>query len=122
MFKINLKKNIKPVLIILIIFIGMKIVFSKETILNLLKIEITLSYLFILPGFLLLQVFWKEQFTQLEKLIIGSILGISIVGIASYYLGLFVIHVKYHYIIIPLTLYFIAIVGILYNRLKKQKP
>ncbi len=86
--RIELFKDMQSLTIIfIVIFILLKIFFFKESIINLIKIEASFYYLFILPGFSLLY-YWKNKLNFLERFIIGFAVSLAITGILSYYLGL----------------------------------
>lgn len=83
----------------------LKIVFFKEPFLSLALVAFGIAYAFVIPGYvLMLRISKKPDF--IVSLIIGSALSIAIVGISSYYIGLFGLHVKYHF---PLPLMFVLI-------------
>jgi len=52
---------------------------------------------------------WKERFDFLERLIAGSVLGIALVGLSSYYLTLFKLNIRWQYILVPLILLIVSI-------------
>ena len=85
-----------------------KIVFYKENIFILIRTVLALFWLFILPGFALMYI-WKERFDFLERLIAGSVLGIALVGLSSYYLTLFKLNIRWQYILVPLILLIVSI-------------
>ena len=115
--------KIKKELIYLLIlfFIGMavfKIGFYNENVLNIIKIVSSLFWLFLLPGYFLM-LYFEDNLDFIERLIIGIALGFGIMGILSYYIGLLGLNIKYHTVILPITLIFIgAIVGLKSKGLK----
>ena len=103
--------------VLLILLIGLKIAFYKESILVLIRSAISLFWIFILPGFTIMH-YWNHELDFLERLIIGTVLSIAITGISSYYLGLIGINLKYHAIIIPPIL---ILIGALLFFMRKNK-
>jgi hypothetical protein len=91
----------------------LKIVLFKETTLNIFRLSFSLIYLYLIPGYLLLDLLgW--QIDELEKMVIGFGIGFGIIGILVYHLDL-VIHMKYLAFLLPLI-----IVGI-YFGIKRSK-
>ncbi len=79
-----------------------KIIFFKEDFFVLLKIILSLFWLFVIPGYFLM-LYWKNlDFT--ERLVVGIALSAAIIGITSYYLGLIGLHIKFHAILLPLIM------------------
>jgi|SRR3989338_2636410 len=89
----------------LIIF---KIVFYNESMLNSIKISAALFWMFVLPGFFIM-FYWNESIDFIERLIIGTALGLGIIGSASYYLGIMGLNIKYQTIILPLCFILLGI-------------
>jgi len=105
-----LKKDLLILLsLFLISLVSLKIVFFKESIFILLKTIFGFFWIFILPGFFLMY-FWHDKLDFLERLIFGTAFGSSVIGIASYYLGLGGIHSKIHSFILPPILIIMGIV------------
>ena len=93
-----------------------KVVFYKESITILARTVIALFWLFILPGFSLMYI-WQDKFDFLERLISGTVLGIALIGLASYYFTLFNVDIRLQYLLTPVLLLVISAGFIL----KKQK-
>lgn len=74
-------------------------------------------WLFIIPGQVMLFNF-KDTFDFKVRLILGTVLGLGIYGILSYYIGLMGIQVKYHWAIIP---FLIMLVSVIFLRIKNKK-
>lgn len=87
-------------LLLLVIF---KLVFFKENLLVLFRNVLSLFWLFVLPGYFVM-LYWKEKLNFLERFVIGIALAAGIIGIFSYYLGLIGLNVKYHTVLLPLTI------------------
>lgn len=94
--------------VLLILLIGLKIAFYKESTLVLIRSAVSLFWIFILPGFTIMH-YWESKLDFLERLIIGAALSAAATGILSYYLGLIGINLKYHPAIIPSALILIGI-------------
>ena len=91
-------------LIGLIIF---KIVFFNENLLVVLRLVLSLFWLFVIPGYFLM-LYWRENLEFIERLVIGVALSAGIIGVSSYYIGLFGLNVKYHAYILPLIIILIG--------------
>ena len=93
--------DIKPELlrmgiVYLVLLAILKTVFFKEPFIQLAAVAFGIVYAFVIPGYaLMLRISKKPDF--LASLIIGTVLSIAIIGISSYYIGLFGLHVKYHF-------------------------
>lgn len=90
-------------IIFLIILIVFKIAFFKENLIILLRSVVALFWIFALPGYFIM-LYWKEKLGFTERFIIGIALAASLIGIASYYLGLIGLNIKHHTILLPLIL------------------
>lgn len=95
-----------------------KIVFYQENILVLLRTVLGIFWLFVIPG-LAIMYYWADKFDFLERLIFGTVLGIAIVGLSSYYLTLFKLNLHWQYLIIPIVM--LTVSGIMVWR-KLSKP
>ena len=105
-----IKKEMKYIgLSFLVGLILFKIVFFKENLVVIFRNVLSLFWLFVLPGYVLM-LYWKEKLDFVERLIIGVALGAAIVGILSYYIGLIGLNIKYHVIILPLILISIGVI------------
>jgi len=102
-------------IIFLIIVVGFKILFSKESFGIVIRTVFSIFWLFVLPGYAVM-LYWKEKLKFYERFIIGIGVGTALIGLLSYYLGLIGLHIKYHYITLPVAL--ILIGAIIYFRKK----
>ena len=84
-------------LIGLVIF---KIVFFNDNLIVVSRTILSLFWLFILPGYFIM-LYWREKLEFTERFIIGTALSAGIIGIFSYYFGLFGLNVKYHAALLP---------------------
>ena len=103
-------------LLLIISVIIFKIVFYKEEVVTILLLSVSLFWLFVLPGFLLLY-YYYDKFGFFERFVIGTVLGFAVVSISSYYLGIIGINVNIHQIILPIVFIIIAIILVV-----KKKP
>ena len=94
-------------LIGLIIF---KIVFFNENLIVVFRAVLSLFWLFVLPGYFIM-LYWKEKLEFIERLIIGIALSAGMIGVSSYYLGLFGLNVKYHAALLPLIIMLIGFIA-----------
>ena|SRR3989338_1161841 len=85
-----------------------KLIFYNETFFNTIRFVASLFWLFVIPGYSMM-LYWQKSLDFVERIVIGTALGIGLEGILSYYLGLFGLHIKFHAIIIPLLLTSIGI-------------
>ena len=63
---------------------------------------------------------FREKIGRMERTVMGALLSAAILGITSYYLGIFGISLKYHHVILPLALIVVGI-GLLLWKEKKEK-
>ncbi len=104
------KKEASYIGILFIIAVVMfKIAFYKESFFMLLKIVLSLFWLFLIPGYFIM-LFWKERLGFVERAVIGTSFAAAIIGISSYYISLMGLNLKYHSIALPLLVIFIAII------------
>ena len=80
-----------------------KIAFYKENFIVSLRIILSIFWLFVLPGYFIM-FFWHGKLEFVERLLIGIAVAAGIVGIASYYFGLFGLNIKYHTLLLPILL------------------
>ena len=108
----KLKKEFSYIGILFVLFILIfKIIFFKENLIVVFRTVISIFWIFIIPGYFIL-FYWHEKFNFTERFIIGIALSSAVIGIFSYYLGLIGLNIKYHTIILPLT---IILVGVFIN-------
>ena len=87
-------------LLLLSALVIFKITFFKENLIVLLRTVLSLFWLFVLPGYIIM-LYWKEKLEFIERFIIGIALSTGMIGIFSYYLGLTGVNIKYHAILLP---------------------
>ena len=115
-------KQLKEELLSLIIaffvmFVVLKIAFFNEPFFSSLRVAFSFFYVYCLPGYALL-FYWHENFSFIERFLAGTVMGIALVGIFSYYLGLLGWNVNNQHIVLPLL--FIAL-GFALSFWKKKK-
>ncbi len=99
-----LKKELIYLLIALVSGIVLfKLVFYNENFANVLGFVSSLFWLFVVPGYFIM-LYWEKSLDFLERVIIGTALGIGLEGILSYYIGLFGLNIKFHSWVLPLVL------------------
>ena len=81
----------------------LKIAYNNEGMADVLRVSASLFWLFIMPGYFL-TLYWKESLGFLERIIMGSIAAIAVVGIISYYLGLVGLKLQNQTILLPLAI------------------
>ncbi len=94
-------------ILFLLSIIAFKIAFFKENLIVLIRTVLSLFWLFVFPGYLIM-LYWKEKLEFLERFIIGIFISASVIGISSYYLGLIGLNIKYHMSVLPTVLIFIG--------------
>lgn len=105
----KIKKELISLFIAFLIgIIIFKIVFYKDSLLNVLKLVASIFWLFLLPGYALM-FYWEEKLDFVERFIIALALGIALIGSFSYYLGIAGLNIKFHTILLPLTFIFVGI-------------
>ncbi len=95
--------------------IATKLIFYKESFMVALRVSASFYFAFLLPGYFLM-LYWSEKLSFAERLIIGAGASFGLIGIFSYYLGLFGINIRYHVFILPLLL---CLLGYVFYQSKK---
>ncbi len=85
----------------------MKIVFYRQDFIATTRTALSLFWMLTLPGYALLN-YWKEKLGFMERIVIGTAAGAAVTAIASYYLGIAGLHVKYHWIVLPIAMLIVA--------------
>ncbi len=99
-----LKKELIYLIIALVSGIFLfKLIFYNETFANLIKFVLSLFWLFVIPGYSMM-LYWQKSLDFVERMVIGTALGVGLEGILSYYFGLFGMHIKFHAIVLPLVI------------------
>ena len=87
----------------------LKAVYFKEDILVVLRLLLSLFWLFILPGYFFM-LYWGEKLDFTERIIVGIGAAAALIGIFSYYAGLIGLDMKYHTILLPLAMIIAGII------------
>ena len=112
-----IKKELKYVgLLFLAALAIFKAVFYKENFIVLVRYVLSLFWLFVLPGYAIM-LYWMEKLDFLERIVVGIAASAAVTGILSYYIGLLGLDIKYHAVLLPLTL---IIAGIIITIKKKR--
>jgi|TARA_Y100000310_G_scaffold336415_1_gene420886 uncharacterized membrane protein len=108
-FKI-VKDEVKYIGILLVAaLIIFKIVYFKENLIVIFRSVISLFWLFVLPGYIIM-LYWREKLGFTERFVIGIGLSAAVIGIFSYYFGLLGLNIKYHGVLLPIILILIGII------------
>ncbi len=95
------KKEMIYTLIVFFIAIAIfKIAFFKESFIVVLRMVLSLFWIFVLPGYFMM-LYWRENLEFMERLVIGIVISAALAGILSYYLGLIGLNIKYHAVLLP---------------------
>ncbi len=119
-----LETKLKDELVQLLVFFAaalaiFKIMFFKEDLITVLKVVSAFFYTFIIPGYAIIY-YWSGKFDFIERLVIGTVLGMALFGIVSYYTGLLGFGIKYQSFIIP-AVFILAGAALYYLKLKGKK-
>jgi hypothetical protein len=94
----------KEMLLIMEIFLALvvilKIVYYHEGIWEIIKITLGIFWLFVIPGYAFF-LYWIDILPFLERLIYGAIAALGIMGVVSYLLGLYGVHIRIDHLLIP---------------------
>jgi hypothetical protein len=86
--------------IIIALVVVFQVIYNKESLLVVARTIAGFSWLFILPGYFLLLRF-KSRMPFIERIIIGVVVAMGLLGVVSYFSGIFGLHLKYHGILFP---------------------
>lgn len=107
-------------IVAVVVFALLLVAFYKSGFLVVLKMTAALLWLFAIPGAVLLLCL-RETLERMERMLMGALLSGAILGISSYYVGLAGLHVKYHYIVLPLALDIIGLALFIRHEKRKEK-
>ena len=94
------KEGINLIFLFVMGLIIFKILFYKEAFITILRTVAAFFWIFVLPGFSLMY-YWHEKIGFIERFVIGIAVSAAVIGITSYYVGLFGLHIKYHGFLLP---------------------
>ncbi len=78
----------------------LKIIFLQENIIIVLRTAFSMFWLFVLPGFVIMYN-WHDKLDFIERLIIGTVLGMAIVGVIGYNLSVLGLNMRYQAALLP---------------------
>jgi len=97
----------KLLLVLVGLLVIFKVVFYREGIISTSRTALALFWILILPGYALMH-YWKKRLEFTERIVIGTAVAAAIIAVASYYLGLVGLHVKYQVVVLPLAMLAVA--------------
>lgn len=95
------------------------IAFYKDSVFNIIRIVASFYWLFVIPGYMTL-IHFRKEFSFIIRFVLGIASGLGIYGFLSYYLGLFGIHVNYHWFIVPLLISGISLFLLIKKRTNEE--
>ena len=117
----KIKKESKTIgILFIILIIVFKIVFYQESFWIISKLILSLFWAFVLPGFALMY-YWHEKLEFLQRIIIGTVFGFSLISLTSYIALFFNLSLGYHAIAIPLLYLIISVFIILKSKDHHEK-
>lgn len=97
-------------ILFLIVSLIFKIVYFKENLFVVLRMVLSLFWLFVLPGYFIM-LYWKEKLDFTERMLVGIAVSAAIIGVFSYYIGLLGLNMKFHPVLLPLLIMIIGFVA-----------
>ena len=96
-----MEEDIKKIVYLIVIVLAvLKIAFYRENLLTLLRIDLALFWLFVIPGYMIM-LGWAERMDFVERIIAGAGISSALTGILSCYFGLAGVHIKWHIYFLP---------------------
>ena|SRR3989338_3643545 len=89
-------------MVLIVLIILFKAVFFKESILTVFRTAFSIFWLWIVPGYAIM-LYW-QNLSFLERAVAGTAIGMAISSIASYYLGLIGLNLRFHAVLLPLLI------------------
>ena len=112
----SVKKELQYIgLLFLLALLIFKIAFFKENLIVLFRTVLSLFWLFVLPGYFIM-LYWEEKLEFVERFVIGIALTTGMIGIFSYYIGLLGLNIKYHTVLLPISIIIIGIIAAIYRK------
>ena len=90
----------------------MKAAYYKESILEVIKTNASIFWLFVIPGYAVTFA-WRKQFGAIERITAGTVLAMAINSIASYYLGIAGLKIQNQTIILPIAVIAVSLAACL---------
>ena len=85
------------------LFVILKIVFINENLFTLLRFAASLFWLFVIPGFCIMLI-WREKLDFIERLIMGTVLGLAVFGLVGYNLSAAGFGMNYQVFLLPVLI------------------
>lgn len=89
-------------ILLVLLIILLKIIFNNESFYVILKLSLSLFWLFIFPGFMMMYLF-IDKLNLIERIIAGFVLGMAFFGVVGYNLGVLGLPIKYQNWILPIV-------------------
>jgi len=93
----------------IILGIILKILFPLSSITEIAKLVGSVLWLFALPGYCIMLP-WRKEIELKERIVVGMLAAAGLFAIASYYLGIIGLHIKYHTILFPIIIVLASII------------
>ena len=97
-----------------------QLVSYRESPLVVMRTVAAFFWTFVLPGFAIM-LYWRERLDFLERLIIGTAVGLAAVATIGYNLGLVGLHLKYQWLVIPALVTAAGVAAALMKKKKKEE-
>ena len=118
----RLKKEVTFIGIVFLATYGIfQAVFIKENPISVIRTVAGLYWLYILPGYAFMMMF-EDKLEAVERLIIGTLAGMAVVGVVGYNLTVIGINMRYHFIILPPAMISLGIFLALQKRKVRRPP
>jgi hypothetical protein len=112
-----LKKEWKYLAVLfVIVLVILKIAYYREGILEVVKITVWLFWLFVIPGYVVM-LNWQKTLGFVERSVIGTIAGIAVIGLSSYYFGIAGLRIGNQQFILPV---FVVVVAFSFQGLRSS--
>lgn len=85
---------------IVVISIVLKVLFPLSSITTIAKLIAGIVWLFVLPGYAIMLP-WQHELELKERIVVGMLAAAGIEAIASYYAGMFGLHIRSHSWLFP---------------------
>ena len=97
------------------LFAILQIVFYKENFLSTVRISLSIYFMSVVAGFSWMY-YWYEKLDFLERLVLGSVLGLALSGVSMYYLSFIGIGPKITSWIMPLLFGVLGLIFVFYRK------
>lgn len=100
-FNVLKKELVYLGMLLVFLLIVLQAAFYKQNILTTFKLALSLTWLFILPGYCIL-LYWHHKINFIERIVAGTVIAAGIMGMFSYYLGIVGLTISAHTILLPI--------------------